>query len=40
VVHDGFAPGSEVLPSISEGWPAVLSSLKTPLETGAAVPEG
>ena len=39
VVHDGFAPGSEVLPSISEGWPAVLSSLKTLLETGAALQE-
>jgi uncharacterized protein YndB with AHSA1/START domain len=34
VTHDGFAPGSAVLPAISEGWPAVLSSLKTLLETG------
>jgi len=34
VVHEGFAPGSVVLPAISEGWPAVLSSLKTLLETG------
>jgi uncharacterized protein YndB with AHSA1/START domain len=40
VVHDGFAPGSEVLPSISQGWPAVLSCLKTLLETGAALQEG
>ncbi len=40
VVHDGFAPGSEVLPSISEGWPAVLSSLKTLLETGSPLPSG
>jgi uncharacterized protein YndB with AHSA1/START domain len=38
VTHDGFAPGSRVLPAISEGWPAVLSSLKTLLETGAPLP--
>ena len=37
VVHDGFAPGSRVLPAISEGWPAVLSSLKTLLETGSVL---
>jgi uncharacterized protein YndB with AHSA1/START domain len=34
VVHDGFEPGSTVLESISGGWPAILSSLKTLLETG------
>jgi uncharacterized protein YndB with AHSA1/START domain len=34
VVHDGFEPGSDVLQGISEGWPAVLSSLKSLLETG------
>jgi uncharacterized protein YndB with AHSA1/START domain len=33
VVHDGFEPGSAVLQGISDGWPAVLSSLKTLLET-------
>lgn len=38
VTHDGFSPGSHVLPAISEGWPAVLSSLKTLLETGTALP--
>ena len=38
VVHDGFQPGSRVLEAISEGWPAVLSSLKTLLETGSALP--
>jgi uncharacterized protein YndB with AHSA1/START domain len=38
VTHDGFAAGSLVLPAISEGWPAVLSSLKTLLETGAPLP--
>ena len=35
ITHDGFEPGSAVLPAISEGWPAVLASLKTLLETGA-----
>ena len=35
VTHNGFPPGSAVLPAISEGWPAVLSSLKTLLETGS-----
>jgi uncharacterized protein YndB with AHSA1/START domain len=37
VVHDGFEPGSSVLLGISEGWPAVLSSLKTLLETGSTL---
>jgi uncharacterized protein YndB with AHSA1/START domain/DNA-binding transcriptional ArsR family regulator len=40
VVHDGFAPGSTVLGSISEGWPAILSNLKTLLETGDTMPTG
>jgi uncharacterized protein YndB with AHSA1/START domain/DNA-binding transcriptional ArsR family regulator len=34
VLHDGFDPGSAMRESISEGWPAVLASLKTLLETG------
>ena len=38
VVHDGFQPGSAVLSNISEGWPELLSSLKTLLETGAPLP--
>jgi uncharacterized protein YndB with AHSA1/START domain len=38
VTHDGFSPGSRVLAAISEGWPAVLSSLKSLLETGTALP--
>ena len=38
VVHGGFSSGSSVLPAISQGWPAVLSSMKTLLETGAALP--
>jgi uncharacterized protein YndB with AHSA1/START domain len=37
ITHDGFATGSAVLPAISEGWPAVLSSLKTVLETGTTL---
>jgi uncharacterized protein YndB with AHSA1/START domain len=37
VVHDGFEPGSDVLKAISEGWPAVLASFKTLLETGSAL---
>jgi len=34
VTHEGFAEGSKTLPSISDGWPLVLSSLKSILETG------
>ena len=35
VTHGGFEPGSTILPGISEGWPTILASLKTLLETGA-----
>lgn len=38
VVHDDFDPGSTVLDSVSEGWPAILSNLKTLLETGDTLP--
>lgn len=38
VVHDGFGQGSEVLKGVSSGWPAVLASLKTLLETGSPLP--
>ncbi|NUT37408.1 MAG: metalloregulator ArsR/SmtB family transcription factor [Hamadaea sp.] len=34
VVHDGFVPGSAVREGISQGWPPILSGLKTLLETG------
>lgn len=34
VTHDGFPEASEVRASVSGGWPAILSSLKTLLETG------
>jgi uncharacterized protein YndB with AHSA1/START domain len=37
LVHGDFEPGSEILPAISEGWPAVLSSMKTLVETGASL---
>ena len=38
VVHDGFEAGSAVLQGVSGGWPAVIASLKTLLETGSALP--
>jgi len=38
VIHNSFEPGSDVLQAISNGWPAVLASLKTLLETGTALP--
>jgi DNA-binding transcriptional ArsR family regulator/uncharacterized protein YndB with AHSA1/START domain len=38
VVHDGFGPGSAVLEGVRGGWPAVIASLKTLLETGSALP--
>jgi uncharacterized protein YndB with AHSA1/START domain/DNA-binding transcriptional ArsR family regulator len=34
VTHAGFRPGSVVLPDIDQGWPMVLSWLKTFLESG------
>lgn len=34
VTHEGFAAGSKLLDGISKGWPAILSSLKSLLETG------
>jgi len=33
VIHDGFLPESEMLKGIRQGWPAILSSLKSLLET-------
>jgi uncharacterized protein YndB with AHSA1/START domain/DNA-binding transcriptional ArsR family regulator len=38
VVHDEFETGSAVLETISQGWPLVLSNLKTLLETGGTLP--
>lgn len=34
VTHDGFDANSAVLAAVREGWPPILSSLKTYLETG------
>ena len=33
MTHDDFAPNSKVFEKISSGWPLVLSSLKSYLET-------
>jgi hypothetical protein len=38
VVHDGFDPGSLMATMVSQGWPRVLSDLKTLLETGETLP--
>jgi DNA-binding transcriptional ArsR family regulator/uncharacterized protein YndB with AHSA1/START domain len=38
VIHDDFDPDSVVLKMVSTGWPRVLSSLKTLLETGELLP--
>jgi hypothetical protein len=40
VVHDGFDPGIAILPNVSQGWPRILSGLKTLLETGDILPVG
>jgi uncharacterized protein YndB with AHSA1/START domain len=34
LTHEGFAEGSKFLLGISKGWPAILSALKSLLETG------
>jgi uncharacterized protein YndB with AHSA1/START domain len=34
VTHEGFVEGSKLLGGISKGWPAILSGLKSLLETG------
>ena len=38
VTHEGLRPGSEMERGIVHGWPIVLSSLKTLLERGKALP--
>jgi uncharacterized protein YndB with AHSA1/START domain len=40
VVHDDFDPESAMLKSVSNGWPVILSSLKTLLETGETLSGG
>jgi uncharacterized protein YndB with AHSA1/START domain len=37
LTHEGFAEGSKLLDGISKGWPAILSSLKSLLESGHAL---
>lgn len=39
VKHDGFAPQSKVYQACREGWPGILSSLKSLLETGRPLPD-
>jgi uncharacterized protein YndB with AHSA1/START domain len=34
VTHEGFMEGSKLLGAVSNGWPAILSGLKSLLETG------
>jgi uncharacterized protein YndB with AHSA1/START domain/DNA-binding transcriptional ArsR family regulator len=38
VTHDDFPPGSVLLDGVQEGWPSILASLKTLLETGEPLP--
>jgi uncharacterized protein YndB with AHSA1/START domain len=35
--HDNFEAGSEVLQGVSQGWPGILSSMKSLLEAGRAL---
>ncbi len=37
VIHDDFETASAMLESISNGWPLILASLKTLLETGESL---
>ena len=39
VVHDGFEPGSSLAEMVSYGWPNVVASLKSLLETGEPLPD-
>jgi uncharacterized protein YndB with AHSA1/START domain len=38
IIHDIDKPGSKLIGAVSVGWPKILSSLKTLLETGTALP--
>jgi len=40
VAHEDLAKDPQMLTGVSGGWPAVLSNLKTLLETGRALPRG
>ena len=37
ITHEIDKPGSKLIQAVSDGWPKILSSLKTLLETGAAL---
>jgi uncharacterized protein YndB with AHSA1/START domain len=37
LTHENFVEGSKLLEGISKGWPAILASLKSLLETGTAL---
>ena len=37
LTHEGFAEGSKLLDAVSKGWPAILSGLKSMLESGTAL---
>jgi uncharacterized protein YndB with AHSA1/START domain len=37
LTHEGFTGANKLLDGISKGWPAILSSLKSLLETGTAL---
>ncbi len=39
VTHTMDKPNSKLIAGVSEGWPNLLASLKTLLETGSAFPE-
>ncbi|MEW5659060.1 SRPBCC family protein [Streptomyces cinereoruber] len=39
VTHGGLAPDGSIKEQIAEGWPALISSLKSLLETGEELPE-
>jgi uncharacterized protein YndB with AHSA1/START domain len=38
VTHEDFDPGSKVLAAVRNGWPMILASLKSLLETGSPLP--
>ncbi len=39
VIHDRLEPRSEMLEGVTDGWPKVLASLKSLLETGKPLPK-
>lgn len=40
LVHDQFEPGSQVFEAVSTGWPMLMASLKSMLETGRVLTMG